>query len=174
MDPARPLFGAKGSRADILGTLERLTEASPADILAVRLMIEPQAAAVAVSSATGADIQAITSAHETATAQTELAGFEHWDAEFHRLIYAATRNELLISLHDILGVIRGRRPWLRLKARVITDAKRRSYCTHHAAIAAAIAGRDSAGAAEAMHRHLVVVIDDLFPGRRPPNVWSGP
>ena len=158
----RPVVSSAGTSNDIVAILGRLTEASPSDILAVRAIIEPEAAAAAVSSATRADIQAIREAHENALSQTDLDGFEKWDTEFHRLIYAATRNELLMSLHDILGVIRNRPSWLELKRKVFTEEKRRQYCEHHGRIAECIASRNAEGAAAAMSEHLAVIARNLF------------
>lgn len=159
----RTIVSTAGTTRDFIAILKRLTEASPGDILSVRLLIEPQAAAAAVSSATGADIKLIREAHEHAVNAEDLASFERWDAELHSRIYSATRNELLISLNSLLGDIRNRAPWIRLKKKVITEAKRREYCGHHEEIVEAIARRDSDGASEAMNRHISVIIADLFP-----------
>jgi len=159
----RKIVSTAGTTRDFIDILKRLSGSSPADILAVRLIIEPQAAAAVVSSATGADIKLIREAHEHAVNADDLASFERWDAELHSRIYAATRNELLISLNDLIGDIRNRPPWIRLKKKVITEAKRKEYCGHHEQIVEAIARRDSEGASKAMTRHLTVIIEDLFP-----------
>lgn len=159
----RPVVSTTGNTQDFLASLRRLKEASPAEILAVRLIIEPQVAAAAVSNATGADLLAIREAHENAISQRDLTGFENWDNELHRLIYAATRNELLISLNDILGVIRSREPWLKLKKKVINEAKRQEYCAHHEQIVSSIENRNATGAHAAMAEHILVITRDLFP-----------
>ncbi|WP_193178528.1 FadR/GntR family transcriptional regulator [Oricola nitratireducens] len=165
--PAHPklrnIVSTAGTTRDFIAILKRLAGASPADILAVRLIIEPQAAAAVVSSATGAEIKLIRDAHEHAVSAEDLASFERWDAELHSRIYAATRNELLISLNNLLGDIRNRTPWIRLKKKVITEAKRREYCGHHEEIVEAIARRDSDSASAAMDRHISIIIEDLFP-----------
>ncbi|GHF55472.1 FadR/GntR family transcriptional regulator [Seohaeicola zhoushanensis] len=163
--PSKPrkIISTAGTTREFISILKRLTGASPADILAVRLIIEPQAAAAVVSSASGADIKLIREAHEQAVNAEDLAEFEHWDAEFHRRIYAATRNELLISLNNLLGDIRARAPWIRLKKKVITAEKRKEYCGHHEEIIEAISRRNSAGASEMMQRHISAIIEDLFP-----------
>ncbi len=159
----RNIVSVAGTTRDFVSILNRLTGAGPADVLAVRLIIEPQAAASVVSSATGADIKLIREAHENAVNAADLASFERWDAELHACIYAATRNELLISLSRLLGDIRNRSPWIRLKKKVITETKRSEYCGHHEEIVEAIARRDSDGASAAMHRHISIIIEDLFP-----------
>lgn len=116
-----------------------------------------------MSSGTGADIKLIREAHEQAVNADDLTSFERWDAELHSRIYTATWNELLMSLNDLLGDIRNRAPWIRLKKKVITEAKRKEYCGHHEEIVEAIARRDSEGALQAMTRHITIIIEDLFP-----------
>ncbi|WP_339762392.1 FCD domain-containing protein [uncultured Hoeflea sp.] len=155
--------GAAAGTTDVGVILQRLTGASPMDVMNVRLIIEPQAAAAAVSNATGADIDAIRHAHDMAEAQDDLDGFEHWDGEFHRLIYSATRNDLLMSLEEILDVIRKRPQWLRIKHAHVTVARRQHYCRQHAEIVTNIANRNTNGAQEAMHQHLVSVLNGMFP-----------
>ena len=155
--------GTAAGTTDVGVILQRLTGASPMDVMNVRLIIEPQAAAAAVSNATGADIDAIRHAHDMAEAQEDLDGFEHWDGEFHRLIYSATRNELLMSLEEILDVIRKRPQWLRIKRAHVTVARRQQYCRQHAEIVNNIANRNTNGAEEAMRAHLVSVLTGMFP-----------
>ena len=159
----RKIVSTAGTTREFIRILKRMSGAGPADVLAVRLIIEPQAAAAVVSSASGADLKFIREAHDAAMAAPDLASFEHWDGELHSRIYAATRNELLISLNNLLADIRTRTPWIRLKQRVITEDKRREYCAHHAAIVDAIARRNADQASDAMHMHISVIIDDLFP-----------
>jgi len=155
--------GTAAGTTDVGVILQRLTGASPMDVMNVRLIIEPQAAAAAVSNATVADIDAIRHANDMAAAQDDLDGFEHWDGEFHRLIYSATRNELLMTLEEILDVIRKRPQWLRIKRAYVTEERRQQYCREHGEIVANIANRNTNGAEEAMRRHLVSVMSGMFP-----------
>jgi DNA-binding FadR family transcriptional regulator len=159
----RKIVSTAGTTREFIRILKRMSGAGPADILAVRLIIEPQAAAAVVSSASGSDLKLIREAHENAVNAEDLSSFEHWDGELHSRIYAATRNELLISLNNLLGDIRTRPPWIRLKKRVITEDKRREYCGHHEEIVEAIARRNADAASDAMHLHISVIIEDLFP-----------
>jgi len=160
--PGEPFSSSLGTEGDVVALLRRLTGAGLSDVLAMREMTEPHAAAAAVSNATGADVQAIQEAHARATAQSDLEGFEKWDTEFHRLIFAATRNELLIALHDILKVSRNRPSWIALKRQIFTEEKRRAYCIQHAQIADSIARRDGPGAASAMRFHIDEISRNLL------------
>jgi DNA-binding FadR family transcriptional regulator len=145
--------------------MKNVTGVSPADLMAVRMIVEPQATALAATNASAADLDLIAEAHARATAETETSGFEHWDAVFHQRIFAAARNDLLLSLHDILRVVRNRNPWIELKRKTFSENRRQDYCTQHADILMALQCRDAEGASAAMRGHMDVINVNLF-GRR--------
>ncbi|MDQ0313643.1 FadR/GntR family transcriptional regulator [Amorphus orientalis] len=147
---------------DIARIVQRTTGVSPADLMAVRFIVEPSTAAVAATMASRADLDAIAEAHEEASRARETERFEHWDAEFHQRIFAAARNELLMSLHDILRTIRNRNTWIELKKKTFSENRRLDYCDHHAEILAALTRRDADGAAAAMRVHLEAIQITLF------------
>ena len=151
--------------AEFVEIMKNLTGVSPADLMAVRTIVEPQATALAATMASAADLDQIAEAHHRASAETETAAFEHWDAVFHQRIFAAARNELLLSLHDILRVVRNRNPWIELKRKTFSENRRQDYCTQHAEILAALQSRDAEGAATAMRGHMDAIHVNLF-GRR--------
>ena len=91
--------------------------------------------------------------------------FEHWDTQFHQRLFAATRNELLVSIHGILQVIRSRNPWIELKRKSFSENRRLHYCEQHANVVAALENRDADGAAQAMLGHIEAIEIALF-GRR--------
>lgn len=142
--------------------IQRVTGVSPADLMAVRLLVEPQAAAMAATNASTSDIDAIAEAHRLATDAQETDLFEKWDTEFHQRIFAAARNELLMSFHDILRVIRSRNPWIELKRKTFSENRRLNYCKHHGDIVQALYDRDAAGAARTMHEHMEAIQLTLF------------
>jgi DNA-binding FadR family transcriptional regulator len=148
--------------AEMLFLLQRISGTSPVDVMAARLMVEPHAAAAAAVNATAADLANIREAHEDATQETDPASFEKLDAEFHVRIFGATRNELLLSLHDILRVIRNQPAWIEMKRRRYTEARRRAYCEDHEAIVQALFARNADLASEMMKTHLANVHRNLF------------
>jgi DNA-binding FadR family transcriptional regulator len=152
----------QAENAEMLGLLQRISGTSPVDVMAARLMVEPHAAAAAAANATTADLVSIRDAHEDATLETEPASFEKLDAEFHVRIFAATRNELLLSLHDILRVIRNQPAWIEMKRRRYTEARRLGYCEDHGVIVEALLSRNPDLAEESMRLHLVHVHRNLF------------
>jgi DNA-binding FadR family transcriptional regulator len=148
--------------AEMLVLLQRISGTSPVDVMAARLMVEPHAAAAAAVNATTADLAIIREAHDDATRETDPGGFEKLDAEFHVRIFAATRNELLLSLHDILRVIRNQPAWIEMKRRRYTEARRRGYCEDHEAIVQSLFARNPELASETMKVHLINVHRNLF------------
>jgi DNA-binding FadR family transcriptional regulator len=154
-----------GGTSELAEILQRVTGVSPADLVAVRLLIEPQAAAIAAKNASLPDLQAIAEAHRQACRAHQTNEFEYWDSQFHQRLFAATRNELLSSIHAILQVIRGRNAWIELKRKTSSENRRRDYCEQHADVIKALEHRDAEGAAQAMLRHIEAIEIALF-GRR--------
>jgi DNA-binding FadR family transcriptional regulator len=134
--------------------LERISGASPLDILNLRLIIETQVAASAAIHATSRDIAAIEEADEHAKASGELEIFERWDNEFHSRIYAATHNEFLIDFFKLLVVVRYRKPMMAIRQRAFTEERRLEYCEQHTHIMQALKSRNARAASEAMRSHL--------------------
>jgi DNA-binding FadR family transcriptional regulator len=153
--------------AEMLGLLQRISGTSPVDVMEARLMVEPHAAAAAAANATAADLAAIREAHDNAAAETDPGSFEKRDAIFHVSIFAATRNELLLSLHDILRVIRNQPAWIEMKRRRYSEARRQGYCSDHEMIVQALVTRDAELASECMKRHLINVQKNLFDQMKP-------
>jgi DNA-binding FadR family transcriptional regulator len=154
-----------GEAAELADIVQRVTGVSPADLMAARLIVEPQAAAIAAKNASSSDLLAIGEAHQRASDAQEKDDFEHWDTQFHHRIFAATRNELLVGVHHILQVIRSRNAWIELKRKTFSENRRRDYCEQHGNITAALDNRDADGAAQAMLIHIETIEVALF-GRR--------
>lgn len=158
-----PPVGADTAEADDLaGTIARMEGASPADIMEIRLLLEPAAAAFAATDASIADLAAVEAAHREAVAADDMPNFETWDAEFHHRIFACARNELLREFHALVRVLRNRSPWFDMKKRSFSEARRRIYCDEHGAILAALLDRDPEGARGAMHAHLKTVETNIL------------
>ncbi|MDD4933824.1 MAG: FCD domain-containing protein [Methylacidiphilaceae bacterium] len=145
--------------------LRSVTGISPADLMAVRRMLEPEAAALAASQATRAHLEAIAEAHRLGCESREAARFEQWDTEFHERIFAATRNELLLGIERLLSMIRHQNAWIDLKRESFGEEQRRRYCDSHEQILKALRGRDAVEAERAMRLHLEETEAALF-GRR--------
>lgn len=149
---------------DFAQIMRRIAGTSPRDIMNVRMLVEPQAAASAASNASADDLASIREAHDRAQRAVGMEEFESWDAEFHKRIFASTRNEFLAGLHDILRLVRNRAPWLEIKRRTFSEERRQAYCRQHADILVALDTSDVEGASLAMRTHLGAVSRNLFGG----------
>lgn len=150
----RGTFLVGDSEGDATLLLGRLVGASPMDMMAVRMILEPRAAALAATGASAGELEAIAAAHSAAVRAEAMEPFERCDAELHQRIFAATRNDLLGTLHELLRVIRNQDLWIDIKRRSFSPERRRLYCAEHEAIVAALMRRDAASAAQAMLAHL--------------------
>jgi DNA-binding FadR family transcriptional regulator len=158
--------GALEVGEDLLAVMRRIPGTSPLDVMNVRMILEPQAAEAAAANASETALGRIREAHEAATKAGDMEPFERWDAEFHRRIFASTRNELLTHLDGMVQLIRNQPPWIELKRRSFSPERRTAYCREHEDLLRALARRDARGAADAMRIHLETVARNLFGTRR--------
>ncbi|HKF61097.1 MAG TPA: FCD domain-containing protein, partial [Dongiaceae bacterium] len=142
--------------------LGRLKEASPADVMEVRLIIEPHAASLAAIRASAEDLAAIEEALRRSIAAKGTAEFEHWDAALHLAIFRAAKNALLVDYCEAINAARNQPHWYRLKQRSLTEERRRRYDSDHSAIVAALLQRDAEAARRLQHAHLARVRDNLM------------
>ena len=128
---------------------------SPAEIMSVRLLLEPQLLALAVASATATDLEVLRRCLRESEASVSFEEFERWDARLHAGIAAATHNSLLIRLFETMNEARNHPLWGSAKRRSFTEARRREYEQDHRELVDAIADRHAAEAAAVMRRHLL-------------------
>jgi DNA-binding FadR family transcriptional regulator len=140
----------------------RLKGASPADLMEVRLLVEPQVVALAASRASAGDLQGIELALKQSIAAKGLAEFEHWDAQLHLGIFRAAKNGILSAWCEAINQVRNEPDWYRLKKRSLTPELRLTYDREHSAIVTALKERDPESARRAMSQHLTRVRDSLL------------
>lgn len=150
---------------DLVAIMRQILGSSPLDIMNLRIMIEPPATAMAASNSSETAIAAILEAHEQACTTDEMVRFEHWDMEFHKRIFAGTRNEFLANLHELLAIVRNREPMVAIRRRHFTLERKRAYCDQHAEIVEALLRRDGDAASTAMRSHLLARTRNLFNGQ---------
>jgi GntR family transcriptional regulator, uxu operon transcriptional repressor len=153
------LTGAVGRKVD-----GAPADTSPAEIMQVRLLLEPQVAALAARVATQADLDRITAYLDAggACAFDDFEGFEAWDARLHRAIAQAAHNGLLMNMFDVLNTARALPVWGTLKRRTSSPERRHCYHREHGAIVDALRDRDPDSAGQAMRSHLQNVSDNLL------------
>jgi len=137
-------------------------DTSPAEIMQVRQLLEPQVATLAARVATQADLDRIGEALTAGGAAGDFEGFERWDASLHRAIAVAAHNGLLMNMFDVMNTARSLPVWGSLKRRMSTPELRACYHGEHVEIVAALRDRDPLGAGENMRVHLQHVADSLL------------
>lgn len=128
---------------------------SPAEIMAVRLLLEPQMLGLAVANATAADIDEMRHCLQEGEAAPGFEEFELWDSRLHGAFAAATHNRLLVRLFTTMNEARDHPLWGSAKRRSFTAERRAEYQQDHADLVAAIDDRDAEAAATVMRRHLL-------------------
>lgn len=137
-------------------------DTSPAEIMQVRLLIEPPVSALAARVATQADLEHIGRFLERGGRTEEFQEFETWDTHLHRAIAQAAHNGLLMNMFDVMNTARSLPVWGSLKRRTSTPERTRCYHAEHTAIVDALRDRDPDSAQDAMRGHLQHVADNLL------------
>lgn len=135
---------------------------SPADMMEIRQLLEPAAAAFAATNASATELNAVREAHQIACDAKDMPEFEHWDAEFHHRVFACCRNDFLKEIHNLMRAIRNQSLWFEMKKRSFSEERRQRYCEEHQAILDALLRRDPDGAKTAMTIHLRTVEKNLL------------
>jgi DNA-binding FadR family transcriptional regulator len=137
---------------------------APADVMAVRRLIEPQVMPLVVAWATARDLAEMERCLHGGDHASGYEEFETWDAALHRCIIAASHSPLLVRLYADVEVARHGKVWGDLKRRNASAGRREEYQQDHREIVAALRLRDAEGAAAAMRTHLGRVSRHLLGG----------
>lgn len=140
----------------------RMQDASPEDVMEVRLIIEPEAAALATSRATTAELRDIELILRSSLAAKGVAEFEIWDSKLHLAIFRAARNVLLFDYCKAINAARNHPRWYKMKQRSVTPQLRAVYHRQHVDLVNALSERDAEAARAAAHLHVVTVRDTLL------------
>jgi DNA-binding FadR family transcriptional regulator len=143
--------------------LARMRQASPADVLETRIIIEPHAAALAATRASAHDLAAIKDALTNSLAAESVFDFEIADAGIHLAIIQAAKNQLLTDYCEAINEVRNQPLWQHLKKRSLTVENRTIYDRQHKTLVKALENRDGENAAIAMRDHLKTVWNSLLP-----------
>jgi DNA-binding FadR family transcriptional regulator len=135
---------------------------SPSEIMTARLLLEPQLMPLVVTSATEDDFAEMDRCLAGGDCAEGLAEFEPWDSALHRTLAAATHNNVLIAISDLLAGAREQPLWGGMKRRSFTAQRRDLYRADHHAIVNALRERDPDNAQQAMREHLKRVRDHIL------------
>ena len=135
---------------------------SPRELMEARLLIEPGLAGLAALHATNADLAEIERCIRKSKAAMDWRVYETWDNNLHRAFAVAAHNTPLLSLFDVLNMVRRSVVWRRRRDRNLTGRLNHHSFGEHDVIFAAIAERDSEQAEAAMRQHLTSVRNKLL------------
>ncbi|NNU80850.1 FadR family transcriptional regulator [Halovulum dunhuangense] len=150
-------FVAVPPESEVVATLRLTPPPGPADVLELRLMIEPAIAALVALRGTVQDIARLRALIEEGAAARDWEAWEDLDSRFHARLAQASRNPLLTGVLETTNVIRRQGEWGALRSSTLNPERQRAYTDQHRALVDAIARRDAPGAAAAMRAHLAAV-----------------
>jgi DNA-binding FadR family transcriptional regulator len=139
-------------------------DVAPADVMAVRSLLEPPAMSLVAIRATARDFDAMDRHLVAYDAAETFDDVEASDLELHRCLMAASHNPLLVRLYAAAEAARGGQLWGDLKRRADSPERRELYSQGHRRLVAALRARDGAGAVVAMREHLDSVRANLLEG----------
>lgn len=149
-----PLAALVALDDDAASALAMLHEIGPFDVMAARQALEPMAMYVAVLEATESDFEEIERCVAACADTPDYDEFEHCDLAFHRSLFEATHNPLLLKMYGLIEAARQGDLWGSMKRRGDSPERRHRSYLQHVAIYEALRTRDGRGAQEAMSAHL--------------------
>jgi DNA-binding FadR family transcriptional regulator len=158
-DPDGATIAPGGGGAALLKDLAR---SSPADLMELRLIVEPAAASLAAVRATREDLVKIERACGRVAGTERFPDREQADADFHLAVFEAARNPVLISLCKSINEVRDGDAWTKQKRKILTPERCQTYDRQHAAIVSALLRRDVDGVAAAVREHLGTLRADFW------------
>lgn len=141
---------------------EIASQAGPVEVMELRHIFEPEAAALAAMRASVAEMREIRSKFEWSIKARSLEDFEQADDEFHAAIAHASRNVLVSRVYEIVSAVRNQTEWGMMKKKTLLPEHRITHSNEHEAILKSIEARDGSGARDAMRDHLRNVDIGLF------------
>ena len=143
-------------------------EVSPADVMAVRHLIEPEVLPLVVAWATQRDFEEMRRCVAGGAVAENYSQFERWDFALHHSIVAASRNPLLVAMYEVVERARRGEHWGSLKRRNDSPARRAGYQADHEALVDALCARELDAAVQTLKRHLLRVGANLLGPLEPP------
>jgi DNA-binding FadR family transcriptional regulator len=126
----------------------------PFEILEMRLMIEPEACALAAERISDDQLQQLRNTYNEMRRTSGTLEVEAFDSQFHKLIAEATENTAIARTVSWLWTLRGQSELSRGFHRLILEEGVYPVLDEHEAILEALENRDADAAKKAMQKHL--------------------
>jgi GntR family transcriptional regulator, transcriptional repressor for pyruvate dehydrogenase complex len=132
------------------------------EIMEVRLRLEPQLAQLAALRAKPAELVRMRDLARRIKESDDADARELWDGALHRQIAQSARNQLFLTIFDLINHVRQDEAWQNIRERARTGTGISMAYSQHEDIITAIAARDPARAGEAMRQHLLMLQERLI------------
>ena len=131
----------------------------PFEILEMRLLVEPEACALAAERITDKQLGELAALYEELERSAGTSKMEAFDEQFHNLIGAATENTAMARTISWLWVMRGQSRLSRGYHRLIVEEGVYPALDEHREILEALINRNPGAARKAMHEHLTAATE---------------
>ncbi len=138
-------------------------QVSPAQVVSVRLTVEPELARLAAIYGKKNDFVQLTDCAARCRSAPDWRNYEAWDNKLHHAIARATHNKLYLYYFETLNVVRRSMVWGQPRT-TVKPADDYSSFDEHDGIVEAILAREGDFAARLMKAHLQSVYARILPG----------
>lgn len=143
--------------ASMLSLAEIRDLTSPAEVMEVRLALEPPLARLAAHRATSRELDAVEHLCDKAATATTQRTYELWDGRLHHAVAAAAHNRLFLALFEALNAVRDNTSWGQARQARRSQEWQHTVTAQHRSILEALRQRDAEAAEARMARHLEAV-----------------
>lgn len=138
---------------------------SPAEVMEVRLALEPELARLAAHRANSRELDEVDRCCAKASSARTQQTYELWDGRIHHAIATAAHNRLFLALFEALNAVRSHTSWGQAREARRSAAWQQATAQQHDRILQALRRRDAPAAEALMREHLQAVRDHLLGSR---------
>lgn len=142
---------------EMMASSDGASHPTPRQFMEFRILTEPHLAEHLVLSASDETLAELAAFVEQSRTANDWRSTEYVDTEFHRMLFCATQNPMLINVSRLMDAARQSPAWLMLKQRRFDLRRWARYQTEHEEIVAALQARDSVRAQKLLTGHLTGV-----------------
>jgi GntR family transcriptional repressor for pyruvate dehydrogenase complex len=141
--------------------LKLASTTSPAEVMEVRLELEPLLARLSALRASADQIARLERAAARAATADSAMAFEVFDIGFHRALAEGANNGLFLAMFESVTAVLRQADWRAVRQSTFSHSRRSEVSHQHEEIVQAVRARDPGRAEDAMRAHLHSVYDHL-------------
>jgi len=146
--------------------LRSASETSPAELMEVRLEVEPILARLCALRGSREQVNRIRQAAVHSAESQSASAFEGHDLAFHRAVAEGANNRLFLAMFEAVSTVLLQADWRAVRQSTFSHSRRSEVSNQHDHIVQAITGRDPEAAEHAMRQHLESVYQHLQSPKR--------